>query len=292
MCLCAWGWCVKQGRDDWVASTLNMGAFLVGLHFALSWLMAERAPDGSLTATPITIFSFGVIIILAFFAGTAFMLKQTRLLKIEDKRIFDWAFWMLVVGIIGSRLLYAYLNHEHFRENKAEIFKIWHGGLVWYGGLIPAALVGVWLLRRHKLPTLHVCDLGAAAVILALGIGRWACLLAGDDYGRPTEAWFGIRFYHEQCLVPRRITRPVAAPDADVHEPHVPLDLFPGRMGAPPRALRRPGAGRDVDRVRRRARRPDRAVPRRLRRAQPGLRQAPRACVDRRQAGGGHPPSS
>jgi phosphatidylglycerol:prolipoprotein diacylglycerol transferase len=202
VCLLGWLACTKLGRKDWLASALNMGAFLVGLHLGLSYVMAERLPDGSLSETPITIFSFGVIIIIAFFVASAFMLRQTRPLGIEDKKIFDWCFWMLVVGVAGSRVLYAYLNYEQFVENKFEIFKIWHGGLVWYGGLIPAAIVGIWLLGKHKLPVLHVADVGSAALMLALGLGRWACLLAGDDYGQPTDAWFGIRFYHEDSLVP------------------------------------------------------------------------------------------
>ena len=202
--VCGIGWLVMaaKGRKNWLASTLNMGAFLVILHLVLSLVMAEKKPDGTMAETPITIFSFGVVIILAFFVATAYMLKQTRRLEIEDKKIFDWAFWMLVCGIVGSRILYAYLNYDHFQANKAEIFKIWHGGLVWYGGLIPGILIGAYLLRKHKLPVLHVADIGAAAVILALGVGRWACLLAGDDYGRETDGWYGIRFYHEQSLIP------------------------------------------------------------------------------------------
>ena len=205
VCGIAWIAMAVRGRKGWLASTLNMGAFLVILHLVLSLLMAEKQPDGTLAATPITIFSFGVVIILAFFAATMYMLRQTRRLNIEDKKIFDWAFWMLVCGIVGSRLLYAYLNYDQFAENKAEIFKIWHGGLVWYGGLIPGILIGAYLLRKHKMPVLHVADIGAAAVILALGIGRWACLLAGDDYGRETDGWYGIRFYHEKSLVPEEL---------------------------------------------------------------------------------------
>jgi hypothetical protein len=48
-----------------------------------------------------------------------------------------------------------------------------------------------------------VCDACAVAIMLALGIGRWACLLAGDDYGKPTELWLGIRFY--SGLVPQEL---------------------------------------------------------------------------------------
>jgi len=203
-CLAGWLVCLARKKEGWLASALNMGAFLVGLHFALSWLMAERLDDGSLSATPITIFSFGVVIILAFFGASWWSLRQTRPLNIEDKKIFDWCFWLLVVGIIGSRLLYAYLNYDLFRDQKGEIFKIWNGGLVWYGGLVPGILVGTFLALRHKLPVLHVGDIGAAAAMFALGLGRWACLLAGDDYGRPIEgdAWYGIRFYNPDALVP------------------------------------------------------------------------------------------
>ncbi|MDH3592971.1 MAG: prolipoprotein diacylglyceryl transferase, partial [Planctomycetota bacterium] len=183
-----------RGRRDWVAANLNTIAVLVGLHLALSKFMG--------TDREITIYSFGVVIILGFLAGARFMMGQTDQLGLDRKKIFDWAFWMLVVGIIGARLLYAFLNYESFADNKLEVLRIWNGGLVWYGGLIPATFVGIFLLLRHKLPVMHVLDLGGAAVILALAIGRWACLLAGDDYGRATDSWLGIRFYHERSLVP------------------------------------------------------------------------------------------
>lgn len=192
---CGLGWLALhlRGQKGALASTLNMVAFVVLLHLLLSWFM-----EGS---EPITIYSFGVVIILGFFAGVAYMLRQTRPLGLEDKKIFDWGFWMLLSGIAGARVLYALLNYEQFAEDKLLLFKIWNGGLVWYGGLIPAAALGIYLLWKNKLPVLHVADIGAAAIMLALGIGRWACLLAGDDYGRPTEAWFGIRFYHPRALI-------------------------------------------------------------------------------------------
>jgi phosphatidylglycerol:prolipoprotein diacylglycerol transferase len=192
-CFLAWLALHLRGRRDWIAANLNTVAVLIGLHLVLSKVMGDK---------PITIYSFGVIIILGFLAGAWYMIRQTDKLKLDSKKIFDWAFWMLVVGIIGARVLYALLNYEEFSGDKLKVLQIWNGGLVWYGGLIPAAVVGVALLWKHKLPTLHVADVGAAVVILALGIGRWACLLAGDDYGRVTDGWWGIRFYNDRALVP------------------------------------------------------------------------------------------
>ncbi|MHC4133612.1 MAG: prolipoprotein diacylglyceryl transferase [Planctomycetota bacterium] len=194
VCLLCWIALKLRNSSGWAISVFSTGAILVGLHLLLSTVME--------TDLPITIYSFGVVVILAFLAGVYFLTRQTARLHLPTHKVFDWGFWLLVTGIVGSRFLFAFLNYDLFRDDKLLIFKIWHGGLVWYGGLIPAVAVGVWLLRRYKLPVLHVTDACAVALMLALGIGRWACLMAGDDYGARTDAWLGIRFYHRECLIP------------------------------------------------------------------------------------------
>jgi phosphatidylglycerol:prolipoprotein diacylglycerol transferase len=194
--VCLLGWLALRSRapTGYAATILSTGAILVALHLGLSQFMKGQT---------IKIYTFGVVIIIGFLAGARYLAKQTEKLGIPSQRIFDWGFWLLLSGIIGSRLLYALLNYEEFATNKWQIFAIWNGGLVWYGGLIPAVVVGVMLLIRWKLPVLTVCDAGVSALMLALGIGRWACLLAGDDYGKPTELWLGIRFY--SGLVPEEL---------------------------------------------------------------------------------------
>jgi phosphatidylglycerol:prolipoprotein diacylglycerol transferase len=190
-CLLGWLYLRTKGRKEGLASWLNLGAFLVVAHVVFSqWIEGK-----------ITIFTFGVVIIVAFFVAITYILRHTRRMGLDDKKVFDFAFWMLVVGIVGSRFLYAYLNFDEFSGKKWEIFKIWHGGLVWYGGMIPAIPVGIYLLRRARMPVLAMCDVCGAALMLALGIGRWACFLAGDDYGRPTDLPWAITFYNPECLV-------------------------------------------------------------------------------------------
>jgi phosphatidylglycerol:prolipoprotein diacylglycerol transferase len=50
-------------------------------------------------------------------------------------------------------------------------------------------------LRLRGLPLLRVADAGAPALMLAYGIGRLGCHLAGDgDYGRPTGLPWGTRY--------------------------------------------------------------------------------------------------
>jgi len=185
--VCLLGWLALRSRapSGWAATALSTGAILVALHFVLSWFMKGDT---------IKIYTFGVVIILGFLAGARYLVSQTDKIGIPSQKVFDWGFWLLVTGIIGSRLLYAMLNPDEF-EHTLKIFAIWNGGLVWYGGLIPTVIVAVMLLVRWKLPVLPICDACSSSMMLALGIGRWSCLLAGDDYGKPTALWQGIRFY-------------------------------------------------------------------------------------------------
>jgi phosphatidylglycerol:prolipoprotein diacylglycerol transferase len=158
---------------------------------------------------------FGVMVILGFLVGTWIVsrrLKKQGIMEPQDS--FDFCFYLLAVGIAGSRLLYVIQNFdppndpEHsFRGHFFRIFKIWEGGLVWYGGMAAATVFAFWWLWRKKLPVLQCADAAALGTSLALAIGRWGCFFAGDDYGRkitapdgtPIESaelapWYAVQF--------------------------------------------------------------------------------------------------
>lgn len=85
-----------------------------------------------------------------------------------------------VFGYLGAKL-FAYLEDPgDFIEFISEPFN----GLTMYGGLICALLGGLVYFRRKKLPAMHFLDAVAPALILAYGIGRIGCHVAGDgDWG-------------------------------------------------------------------------------------------------------------
>jgi phosphatidylglycerol:prolipoprotein diacylglycerol transferase len=96
-------------------------------------------------------------------------------------------------GIGGAKLYYVFLNFDRFQaEGLSFIFS--RGGLVWYGGFVAAAALVLWQARRLGLPLLKIMDFSAPALALAYAVGRVGCFLVGDDWGRPTDSWVGIRF--------------------------------------------------------------------------------------------------
>lgn len=72
--------------------------------------------------------------------------------------------------------------------------KFWAGGLTYYGGLIGATLMAVWLLRRDRFPFWKAADMAGFAVPLGLGFGRMGCLLAGCCFGVDTDGPLGLSF--------------------------------------------------------------------------------------------------
>ncbi len=71
---------------------------------------------------------------------------------------------------------------------------IQHGGLVYYGGFIGAALAAVIYLLWKKMPVWKTADVLAPSIALGSVFGRVGCLLNGCCYGRPTDVPWAITF--------------------------------------------------------------------------------------------------
>ncbi len=72
--------------------------------------------------------------------------------------------------------------------------QFWAGGLTYYGGLIAASALGLWLLRRERFPLGVAVDAVGAGIGVGLAFGRMGCLLAGCCFGVPTDAAWGLVF--------------------------------------------------------------------------------------------------
>jgi phosphatidylglycerol:prolipoprotein diacylglycerol transferase len=88
----------------------------------------------------------------------------------------------------------TYWKDEFAGQPLSEIFMIQHGGLVYYGGLIGAALAGFICIRWKKLPLWKTVDVLAPSCALGNFFGRIGCLLNGCCYGRACNLPWAIRF--------------------------------------------------------------------------------------------------
>jgi phosphatidylglycerol:prolipoprotein diacylglycerol transferase len=134
--------------------------------------------------------SFGAMVAAGILVGLWLFRRELRRSALPEDGA-DAAVAGAIGGIAGAKLLWVL---EHRGEAPFLDLLLSRGGLSWFGGLAGGLLVGVWAIRRKRLPL--VATLAAATPALAIGhaIGRIGCLLVGDDYGRPTELPWGIAF--------------------------------------------------------------------------------------------------
>ncbi len=140
---------------------------------------------------PIT--SFGVLMLLAFLTGGYVIRAEFRRIGEDPDKAWDLVFMGVVGGIVGAKAYYVLLNYPRLVTDPAGLI-FSRGGLVWYGGFLLATALVIWEIRRLKLRVPQTADLIAPALALAYAVGRIGCFLVGDDWGRPTDSVFGIRF--------------------------------------------------------------------------------------------------
>jgi phosphatidylglycerol:prolipoprotein diacylglycerol transferase len=73
-------------------------------------------------------------------------------------------------------------------------FKVWRGGLAYYGGFLVAVPFAFYYVRKHGLGWWRTADLAAPGIMLGLFFGRIGCFFNGCCYGKPTHSALGVVF--------------------------------------------------------------------------------------------------
>ncbi len=148
------------------------------------------------------IYAYGFFIVVGIGAATVLAVLRIRKsnIKISFENGVDLFFYTVLSALLGSRILYVLVNFDVFRQHPLQIFKLWEGGLVFYGGLIPAAVVAFWVMRRRRWPVWKLADLISPLIALGLASGRMGCFLAGCCYGKETSLPWAVVFTNPDSL--------------------------------------------------------------------------------------------
>lgn len=142
--------------------------------------------------------SFGLLVGIGFLVGIWLAARLSKRYGTDPARdparLYELSTWVLIGVLGGARLAFVLLNWREYADRPLDILKTWEGGLVMYGGLILALLLGAWKARRLGMPGWQSADYGLTAGFLGQAIGRLGCLMVGDDHGRPTDVPWAITF--------------------------------------------------------------------------------------------------
>src|SRR6185436_2658953 len=150
--------------------------------------------------------TYGVFLAVAFLCAIVIAGRLAERDGVPRQKIYDLSLWMLLAGLIGSKILMLFTEPE-YRENPLQLLSLdfLRSGGVWYGGLIGGVVAGYLMMKRYHLPWWKTADAFAPGLAIGNFFGRQGCFAAGCCWGKPTTLPWGVKFTelgHEITGVP------------------------------------------------------------------------------------------
>ncbi|HJU93650.1 MAG TPA: prolipoprotein diacylglyceryl transferase [Pyrinomonadaceae bacterium] len=139
--------------------------------------------------------TYGVFLAIAFLAAILITVKLAERDGLPRQKIYDLSLWMLLAGLVGSKILMLFVEPE-YRDNPLLLISLdfLRSGGVFYGGLLGAVLAGYLLMKRYQLPWWKTADAFAPGIAIGNFFGRQGCFAAGCCWGEPTTLPWGVKF--------------------------------------------------------------------------------------------------
>lgn len=159
-----------------------------------------RKPKG------IPVQGYGSMILLGFLTGIWMAYRRSPLIGVESRHCVDIGIFGVIVGLIGSRIFHILVYWPRFNplagggfhfERIVDMFKIWEGGLVFYGAFLTVIPATFLYCRHYKLPPIKFLDLSVPGLIAGQAFGRLGCLLNGCCYGKTSDVPWSVTFPKE-----------------------------------------------------------------------------------------------
>ena len=131
----------------------------------------------------ITIYTYGFCSALGFLFGYLLLIYRAKKNGINQDSAGDVLFYSAIIGIIGARLSYVFVNWNYYSDNLSEIHKIYNGGIIFYGGAVTGLAGGIIISLIKKINAFDMLDLAAPSLTLGHFFGRIGCYMYGCCHG-------------------------------------------------------------------------------------------------------------
>jgi phosphatidylglycerol---prolipoprotein diacylglyceryl transferase len=182
-----------------------------------------------LTTPYFILHTFGLFLACAFLAALWQLLRGVRREGLDREKATSLGLWVIVGAILGAKLLMIVRAFPDYLRNPAELvsFATIQSAGDFYGGFIGALIAGLLFFARHpELPKWLLADLCAPAIALGQAIGRIGCFMAGDDFGKPSQAFWAVTFHDPEAAEIGGAPLGVSLHPVQIYESLICLGLF------------------------------------------------------------------
>ncbi|HPD16651.1 MAG TPA: prolipoprotein diacylglyceryl transferase [Planctomycetota bacterium] len=138
------------------------------------------------------IHSYGVMLAVGFYAAWWLGARRAKAEGVHPDVIGNLVLLSILAGVVGSRILWFALYRDP-KDSWWVLIEVWKGGLVFYGGLIAAAVADYVYLRLTRQDVWRIADAAAPAIALGQAFGRLGCFLNGCCFGGVCSTSFPLQ---------------------------------------------------------------------------------------------------
>ena len=107
----------------------------------------------------------------------------------------DLVTWIFLGVIAGARIGYVlFYDLFIFLEDPLELFRIWHGGMSFHGGLLGVLLAFWWAARKSRRSFWEISDFTAPLIPPGLFFGRIGNFINAEHWGTPSNLPWAMIF--------------------------------------------------------------------------------------------------
>lgn len=152
---------------------------------------------------PLTLHTYGLFVAIGFLTGYYVGRKDFVRENFSGQLWENLVIWLMIGSLLGARVFYfGLVDWNDIVRDPLSFFRIWEGGLVFYGGFAGGFLALLVFTKVNKIPLISALDLLVKPLILGQALGRLGCFSAGCCYGKPTQSIFGVIFRNPDSLAP------------------------------------------------------------------------------------------
>ena len=146
---------------------------------------------------------YSIAYILGILIGWIYAIKiirnttknQYNFTQISELDFNDLIIYLVIGIILGGRLGYVlFYNLDYFSQNFLEIFKIWHGGMSFHGGLLGVIISIIIFSKKNKINFFKIADIVSCVSPIGIFFGRIANFINGELYGKISTVPWSVIF--------------------------------------------------------------------------------------------------
>ena len=132
---------------------------------------------------------FGIII--GWLLCKKILIKDTKI----NEKFDDYLTYSILGIIIGGRLGYIlFYNFNYYLNNFFDIFKIWHGGMSFHGGLLGIIIASILFAKKNNQNPFIYMDLVSLVAPIGIFFGRLANFINSELYGTVSNVPWSVIF--------------------------------------------------------------------------------------------------